>query len=128
MFKILVCGGRDYNDYDKVREVLSKIADENSKEYNPNDNWLPSDIMIISGGARGADTLAIDWAIVNYAQFKEYEADWDKHGKAAGPIRNAEMLKEVPDLVVAFPGGKGTLDIVTKAKQAGIKVLEVTNE
>ena len=50
----------------------------------------------------------------------EMPADWTKHGKAAGPIRNQKMLDECPDLVVAFPGGKGTADMVRRAMKAGI--------
>jgi len=53
-------------------------------------------------------------------------AKWSKHGRAAGPIRNQEMIDECkPDLVVAFPGGRGTADMVRRAKAAGIRVIEV---
>jgi hypothetical protein len=57
-----------------------------------------------------------------------YPADWTRHGKAAGPKRNQLMLdKEKPDLVIAFPGGKGTADMVARAKAQGFKVMEVEN-
>jgi hypothetical protein len=53
------------------------------------------------------------------------QADWKRYGPAAGPLRNAEMLHEYqPDGVIAFPGGKGTTDMIKKARQAGIKVWE----
>ena len=52
-------------------------------------------------------------------------ADWKRHGRAAGPIRNGEMLKDRPDLVVAFPGGKGTANMVTQATNAGIEIVLV---
>jgi hypothetical protein len=55
-----------------------------------------------------------------------HPADWFSHGKAAGPIRNQEMLAmEAPALVVAFPGGRGTADMVRRARKAGVDVLEV---
>jgi UDP-N-acetylmuramoylalanine-D-glutamate ligase len=55
-----------------------------------------------------------------------YEADWDTHGKAAGPIRNKRMLDEgKPDLVVAFPGGRGTANMISQARKAGVEVIEV---
>lgn len=127
--KILVCGGRDYNNKEKVFEVLDKLAEKHSKLYSATENWLPSDIRIITGGAKGADDLAAAWAMVNFTDYKEYKADWNKYHKAAGPIRNQQMLdKENPDLVVAFPGGKGTADMIKRAEWEGIKVIKVTDD
>ena len=55
-----------------------------------------------------------------------YPADWDTHGRGAGPIRNKQMLEEgKPDLVIAFPGGKGTANMIGQAKEAGIPVREI---
>jgi hypothetical protein len=126
--RVLVCGGRDYNDWPKVREVLDVLATRYSKFYTPKGNWLPSDFVIIAGGARGADELGAQWAAVNWCDYKEFKADWALHGKAAGPIRNQQMLdKGKPDLVVAFPGGKGTADMVRRAKAAKVKVIEVSS-
>src|SRR6267142_3760750 len=108
--KILVCGGRDFTD----KKLLFNTLDDLDTKFNlwaPPDrygNTLPSGLEIISGGAKGADTLAIDYAIVNWCKFKEYKADWNKYRKAAGPIRNQQMLdEEKPDKVLAFPGGNG---------------------
>ena len=84
---------------------------------------------LVEGGAAGADREACKWA---YAQrglvtHRQYHAQWKKHGRAAGPIRNREMLaKEQPDLVVAFPGGKGTADMVACAMMAGVAVRVVS--
>lgn len=90
--------------------------------------WLPPpDTVIIHGAATGADSLANRWAVVNWVRSEEYPADWKKHGAAAGPIRNQRMIDEgKPDLVVAFPGGKGTADMVSRAKAAGVRVIEVS--
>lgn len=107
--KVLVCGGRDYGEADKVEEVLSALD--------------PS--LIIEGGARGADSLARLWATKNGVHVCTVNALWDFYGKRAGPIRNSAMLALKPDLVVAFPGGRGTADMVAQAREAGIEVLEV---
>ena len=108
--KVLVCGGRDYNDYDTVARWL--------------DQFKPT--FIIEGGATGADTLAWKYSKQNNIERLTIEARWDKHGKAAGPIRNQQMIDEgKPDLVVAFKGGTGTADMVRRAKKHNIKVIEV---
>ena len=81
----------------------------------------------IAYAIRGAfSSLANEWAKTK-AEIKRWvcKADWDKHGKSAGPIRNARMLGWKPDVVVAFPGDVGTRDCVSKAKAAGIPVREV---
>jgi hypothetical protein len=80
---------------------------------------------VVHGAARGADTLAKFWAQSNERPETPVEAKWRVYGNAAGPIRNNEMLTMSPDMVVAFPGGPGTADMVRKALAAGITVLHV---
>lgn len=82
---------------------------------------------IAQGGATGADTLARKWCEApNFVQCRAYRAQWKKHGKAAGPIRNGHMLfEEQPDVVIAFPGGDGTADCVRQAHDMGFKVIEI---
>lgn len=126
---VLVCGGRDFKDYDLMIRTLYALCDEFElwSESDRFGNKMPQGIRIISGGARGADNMAIDWAVVNWTEFKEYRADWKKHGKAAGPIRNQQMLDEEEiDIVLAFPGGRGTADMVRRARKAGVEVREIT--
>lgn len=143
--RILVCGGRKFGDlvslnhrrdhpqwakreeeYKTLMEVLWELAEEYSTEYNPDDNWLPSDIEIISGGAKGADSIAEDWATIAYCKCHVFEAEWGKYGKSAGPVRNKRMLDEGrPDLVLACPGGSGTANMVEQARKAGVKVIEL---
>ncbi len=147
MIKILVCGGRNFGhvvrtkaalmeeppeviqrleEYKYIHYSLNELTTNLSENYDPFDNWLPTDITIIAGGATGVDRAAIDFAIINYCIWMEYPADWKKYGKAAGFIRNKQMLDEgKPDLVVAFPGGKGTAMMVTLANQAGVKVINM---
>ena len=116
--KVLVCGGRDYQDQLQVYKVLDKI------------HAIKAITTIIHGAARGADSLAGYWATDrNGISIKEYPADWDKYGKSAGYKRNSDMLNsEKPDLVVAFPGGKGTEMMVQLAKKGNYKVLIIGKE
>lgn len=115
--RILVCGGRNYTNKDRVYEVLCDLA-----EVDDN-NWLGKDVTIIHGGATGADQFADDWAVTYWKEILVYPARWDIYGNAAGPIRNQLMLDEgKPDLVVAFPGGKGTQDMISRALKANIPV------
>lgn len=112
--RLLVCGGRTYSD----RATLFAALDEIHAK-------TPVDVLI-HGGASGADCLAMTWAVARGVWFEEYVAEWNKHGKAAGPIRNQRMLDEgKPDLLVSFTGGKGTLDMVTRAKKAGVRHVAV---
>jgi hypothetical protein len=125
--KILVCGGRDFNDKEMFFNTLDRICEERGwvTTKSEDGNYLPS-CTIISGKARGADTLAVDWAVVNWCAFEEYPADWNKYGKSAGYRRNQQMLDEGrPDLVVAFPGGKGTANMVSLAEKAGVPYILV---
>lgn len=125
--RILVCGGRDYADYLRLATVLDDLCYTRGWITEPSDdgNYLPR-VHIISGKARGADMLSIDWAVCRYCSWSEYPADWKQHGRKAGPIRNQYMLDHgKPDVVVAFPGGTGTNDMVRRAKRAGVEVIEV---
>jgi hypothetical protein len=127
MKTILVCGGRKFNDWSLFSSTLDKICLDKGWITEPDEygNWLPN-VTIVHGGAKGADTLATDWAVINWCYLTVYPADWKTHGKAAGPVRNQKMLEqEKIDLVVAFPGGRGTADMVRRAKQAGIEVIEI---
>lgn len=112
--RVLVCGGRDYNHRGRVTDVLCKLHMEAGIS------------CIIEGGARGADRMAREWAQVCIVPIETFEADWENQGTFAGPARNKRMLDEgKPDLVIAFPGGKGTADMVRKARKAGVGVIEI---
>lgn len=113
--RLLVCGGRDYKDRANVFALLDRIHEK-----------VPIS-CVIQGDARGADALAKSWAVSRDVMHEDYPADWGLHGKAAGHIRNKQMLDAGhPDKVVAFPGGKGTKNMVAQARKAGLKVLEVS--
>ncbi len=76
---------------------------------------------VVSGGAAGADSDGEIWACELNIPVRRFAADWDKHGKAAGPIRNAEMA-DYAEALIAFPGGKGTANMVKQAKKKGLKI------
>lgn len=106
--------------YKTLGEILHPVITDDINTWLP-----PRDLIIISGGASGVDSIAIDWAIVNWVTFEEYKADWKTYGKSAGMIRNKQMLDSGIDLVIAFPGGKGTTNMVNIAKKAGVSVKEI---
>ncbi len=116
--KVLICGGRNLNSTE-VWNTLEKDLK----------TVLPSGIQIakiIHGGARGADEGAAQWAESEGIKVTEYKAEWKKHGKAAGPIRNQKMIDmDRPDYVVAFPGGRGTDDMISRADLEGIPVIRI---
>lgn len=112
--RVLVCGGRDYT----CREQLFAVLDR-AHAANPV-------AVLIHGAARGADSLARDWALERGVPLMPFPADWEMHGKQAGPIRNKRMLTEgLPDIVIAFKGGRGTADMVRVARNAGVAVVTV---
>lgn len=110
---LLVCGGRDYGDHDKVSATLDAIHRDERVT------------LLIHGAASGADSAASKWARLRGIVSEAHPAYWIKFGLRAGPIRNEQMLARNPDLVVAFPGGRGTAHMVRIAKANGTKVLEV---
>lgn len=120
--KILVCGGRDMDRVSAFNWLNSYALDEIAHA-----SGVCSDLRIervIHGGCRGADEGAGDWAKSEHIPVVACPADWKKHGKSAGPIRNREMIRiHQPDYVIALPGGKGTADMIKAAESAGIPVI-----
>lgn len=113
--RLLVCGGETYVNRDELFMVL--------------DRWHAQfviDILIHGYNRKGADALANAWGIVRNVRQIRFAAEWHKWGLAAGPIRNGQMLiTGKPDCVLAFPGGKGTLDMITQAQKANVPVKQV---
>ena len=109
--RIIVCGGRFYNDEVRVAERLGAFHARHGID------------LVIHGNAPGADRLASRWAAKNGIPSHAYVADWKRYGDAAGPIRNGTMLRDGrPDAVLSFPGFKGTADMIRQAREAGIPV------
>lgn len=115
--RVLVFGGRDFDNWAKLDEVLSNFF------YRDHPSKVP---VLIEGGAIGVDFLARVWAKHHGFDFEEYPAQWKKHGKAAGAIRNQQMIDEgYPDFAIGFPGGTGTADMIRRLKKNNIKLIEV---
>ena len=120
-YKILVCGGRHFDDNSlfntKMRLVWEMVEARSGEE-----------ILLIQGGCpTGAEAMARRWADSHGVAYVTVPARWEKEGKAAGPIRNDKMLTDWrPNLVLAFAGGRGTKDMVDRARKAGVEVQEVT--
>jgi hypothetical protein len=111
---VLICGDRHWKNYDSILSVVKRLV---AKYGN---------VKIVEGGCTGADEMAKKAAIECGLEYVEYPADWNKFGKAAGPIRNQQMLDdEHPNIVIAFhtniKNSKGTKDMVLKARKAGIE-------
>ena len=111
MFKVIVAGGRDFNNYDLLKSKLDILLANRSP------------IEIVSGTARGADKLGELYAKKSKLSLALFPADWEFHGKSAGYKRNAQMA-DYADALVAFWDGKsrGTMHMINLAKSAGIHV------
>lgn len=112
--KLLVCGGRNYWQWEKAFNVLDQLHKERGIG------------ILIAGGATGADTVAARWAESRGVQAVICPAPWNgPHGRGAGHARNAFMLTLEPDLVMAFPGGPGTRNMVEQAEAGGVFVIKI---
>lgn len=109
--KVAVIGSRSFNDYEKLKDTLSKIDVS----------------LLVSGGANGADKLGEQYANENNIPTKIFLPDWKKHGKAAGFLRNTDIINEA-ELVVAFwdQQSNGTRDSIQKAEKQGKKVMIIS--
>lgn len=107
--RVLVCGGRNFKDKGRVWLALDGIQPDS----------------VCQGGATGADQLAKEWCLARRVKCHTFMPDWKMDGRAAGPLRNQKMLDSFkPDVVLAFPGGKGTDCMKRKAIKAGVPVVE----
>jgi hypothetical protein len=114
--RIIVCGGRLYNDRYSLYKTLDWFR------FNHFDNKF----FIIQGGAKGADTLAKDWAFSIPVPVMQFDAPWTTIGNSAGAVRNKWMLDYGdPDIVIAFPGGDGTNNMIEAGRNHHIPVFEM---
>lgn len=110
--KCIIAGGRDFSDYEKLKATMEEVRN------------LCGQITVISGCARGADSLGIRYAEEYALPCEKYPADWNKHGRAAGPIRNCQMAEQA-DILVAFWDGnsRGTGHMIREAKRRDLIVI-----
>ena len=113
--RVIVCGGRNFKD----REAVFAKLDELAADLGP--------LFVIDGGAQGVDRWAREWRQDRLHPGKTFHAEWDRYSKAAGPKRNVRMIVEgQPKLVLAFPGGKGTANMIAEAEARFVPVERVT--
>lgn len=122
--RLLVCGPRDYTIAGEVWKAMSDVT--NALTVGP-----PA--VLINGGGRGVDETAREWADCWNVSIERYDADWEAHGRSAGPRRNQQMIDEgKPNIVLAiqYKGRKtpGTQDMIRRAQKAGIRteIVEVS--
>lgn len=115
---LMVTGGRNYSNAVRLYSELDAI--------HCNGDGIRK---LICGDSKGADYLAVQWALARCVPYKVYKADWENEGKSAGPKRNSRMIKKgKPDVCLSFPGGKGTKDATEKAAKAKVKVYYVVGD
>ena len=112
MFRVIIAGGRDFQDYDLLTKTMDRLLSN-----------IKDDIEVVCGMARGADTLGEQYAIERGFSVRYFPADWNRYGKSAGFIRNAEMAENA-DALVAFWDGQshGTRNMIETATSRGLKV------
>jgi hypothetical protein len=112
--RVIICGGRYYDRPAEAFAYLDKF------------HALLPITLVIEGGQRGADRIAYDWAVKRRIETMTVPALWSTHGGSAGPLRNQAMLeRHRPNLVIAFPGGSGTMNMVRLATAAGLPVYHI---
>lgn len=116
MMRVLFSGSRHFEARGPVRGILEALM----KRVG-----TPKELTVVHGAARGLDTIAGEEAERLGATVESHPADWNRHGVAAGPMRNSHMVGLGADLLVAFPlpRGSGTQDCMRKASKVGIPVL-----
>jgi hypothetical protein len=111
-FRCIVAGCRDFNNYKYLEATLNLYL------------CLKTNLEIVSGGANGADKLGERWAKEKGCDLRIFPADWNKHGKAAGPIRNEEMAKYADGCIVFWNGeSKGTKNMIELAEKYKLRLV-----
>lgn len=119
--RVAVCGGRNLEDLGTVWSALDVVRADIER--------VGIEMSLVHGGCRGADKLAASWAVYNQIDCTEVAADWNQHGRKAGPIRNQLIIDDyAPHSLVVFKGGLGTADMVRRARKAGVQLLRFDKE
>lgn len=114
MVKVIIAGGRDYENYNELECVADHMLEKLMNTH---------DIAIISGGARGADAMAMRYANHRGFELIVMPADWDTHGKSAGYKRNTQMAEAATHLIAFWDGkSRGTANMIQVATKLGLKL------
>jgi hypothetical protein len=115
--RVLICGGRNFDERKRMRDYLFSFHEKTPIT------------AVIHGGASGADRLGGEWARHNGIAEVRVDANWTRYGKRAGPVRNGWMIQHCfPELVIAFPGGYGTRNMIEQATAVGIPVIDLMSK
>lgn len=119
MIRVLICGARDYVDRRSITHVVTRLVDK----------YGAANLLVITGAAPGADTIAARICRDHDIHVAEVEALWDTRGRSAGPQRNRVMLSLKPSIVIAFhhhiDDSKGTAHMLWLAERAGVRTMVV---
>ncbi|RWZ87189.1 MAG: DUF2493 domain-containing protein [Hydrotalea sp. AMD] len=108
--RTIIAGSRNFNDYELLCAVIESCP------------WEIT--TIVSGKARGADSLGEKYAKDNDIPVDEFPANWNLHGKGAGPIRNQQMAENAEALIVLWDGiSTGTKDMISRARKSNLKIM-----
>ena len=119
-FRVIIAGGRDFNDYSLLKAKCDNILADKTATHR---------IIVVSGAAKGADSLGEQYAREKGYTVERYPADWNTHGRAAGPIRNTQMANSADALIAFWDGqSKGTKSMINiaKTKGLGVRVISYT--
>ena len=119
-FRVIIAGGRDFNDYPLLKAKCDNILADKTATHR---------IIVVSGAAKGADSLGEQYAREKGYTVERYPADWNTHGRAAGPVRNAQMANSADALIPFWDGqSKGTKSMINiaKTKGLGVRVISYT--
>lgn len=107
--RVIIAGGRNVHDYDKLLDAIKE-------------SQFPI-ATVVSGGAKGADALGERYAEEMNLKLNVFNADWDRHGRAAGPIRNRKMAENADALIALWDGKtRGTKNMIETAAKLGLLV------
>lgn len=117
--RVVFCGSRNWVDEEPIRKLIQELKEDSNDDL----------VTIVTGGAKGADSIAHRIAREEGCNTMVFRARWDLYGNSAGPLRNQLMLDESdPEQVFAFkttPESRGTDDCIRRAKKKGIPVTEI---
>jgi hypothetical protein len=119
MFRLLVAGGRDYYDYKFIDQILTEWLSKQDLDVQ--------EIVLVHGDANGVDRIAAQWAIYNGIAPEAHPANWKLQGRAAGYLRNTEMIHSGVDEAILFEGGAGTSNMKSLLSKFGSLFTEVVN-
>ncbi len=114
--KVIIAGGRNYAFDERDLEILDALH----AQYDFTE--------VVSGAATGADTCGAEWAKSRGLRVKEYPAEWGRYGRAAGPIRNKQMIDYIypAGILITFPGGRGTRNVTKLAEKDATQVIRAS--